>query len=651
MNILRIAFLIIFLTSLKAFALIEEDSIAVYEMDEIQVTEERNSALFANKSEQIRVISKEEISAAPVESINELLEYCHGIDVRQRGGYGVQSDISIRGGSSNQSVVLLNGINITDPQTGHLTMNLPISLNAIERIEILQGPAANINSPKPFAGAINIITNTKNTPNLGVSLMRGQYDLYDAGVTATMPMGKKFTNMLSASHTRSDGYIENTDFKTTTVFYHGKYTGDKQILNIQAGGADKNHGANSFYSSLYPNQFEANRTYFASLSHDWFTFIDISTQVYWRQNADRFELFKDNWNAPEWYGGSNFHRTDILGGAINTQKKWKYGISYLGIDYRKESILSNNIGYDLETPIEGTDSILYTKKYTRDNIGVNFAHKFNTDKFAATIGIAGQWSNDNRDNKMVLLPGLDVSFKTTDEISLYASANKSHRLPTFTERFYQSPTNAGNENLKAELAYTYEIGANIKYDFLDVKASYFYRQGENIIDWIKVPNAYIWQATNITTLNTHGIGLDISTNKTELKEITSFLEQARISYQYLYQAKNSADFSSKYALDNLKHKLDFSLVNKIYGPIFSSWRISLQDREGGYISYENVQSGIETAYEPFVILDARLFWKIKQGIVFAEGSNLLDADYFDIGNVEQPGRWLKFGVNLNFSLK
>ena len=67
----------------------------------------------------VNVISQREIQNAPVQSIEDLLEYAVNIDLRQRGIDGIQSDVSIRGGSFEQVLILLNGIKINDPQTGH----------------------------------------------------------------------------------------------------------------------------------------------------------------------------------------------------------------------------------------------------------------------------------------------------------------------------------------------------------------------------------------------------------------------------------------------------------------------------------------------------------------------------------------------------
>ena len=89
------------------------------ELNELEIVAGRTK-MYSNLGRIVSVIDKTEIEKIAVRDINDLLDYISGIDVRQRGMYGVQADVSIRGGSFDQILVLLNGVNITDPQTGHI---------------------------------------------------------------------------------------------------------------------------------------------------------------------------------------------------------------------------------------------------------------------------------------------------------------------------------------------------------------------------------------------------------------------------------------------------------------------------------------------------------------------------------------------------
>ena len=130
-------------------------------LDEVSVTGSRAPLTKSQAARMVTVLERADIQQAPVQSINDLLKYAVGVDVRQRSPIGAQTDISIRGGTPEQIIILLNGINICDPQTGHNTMDLPIDLSDILRIEVLEGPAGRIYGTSSLVGAINIVTSNR----------------------------------------------------------------------------------------------------------------------------------------------------------------------------------------------------------------------------------------------------------------------------------------------------------------------------------------------------------------------------------------------------------------------------------------------------------------------------------------------------------
>lgn len=108
-------------------------------LDEVVVTGSRVPLTLSESAKIVSVITREDIHRAAAETINDLLKSVTGVDVRQRGGFGVQTDISIRGGNFDQITILINGVNISSPQTGHLSADFPVSMEDIERIEVLEG--------------------------------------------------------------------------------------------------------------------------------------------------------------------------------------------------------------------------------------------------------------------------------------------------------------------------------------------------------------------------------------------------------------------------------------------------------------------------------------------------------------------------------
>ena len=134
------------------------DSIPPTELDEVVVTASRVELPLNLAARQVTVISRQEIERAPVRAIEDLLNHVAGVDILQRGPHGAQADISLRGGAFDQTAILLNGINLTNPHTGHYSFNLPINLSDIERVEIVQGPSSLVYGASAFAGGVNIIT-------------------------------------------------------------------------------------------------------------------------------------------------------------------------------------------------------------------------------------------------------------------------------------------------------------------------------------------------------------------------------------------------------------------------------------------------------------------------------------------------------------
>ena len=90
-----------------------------------------------------------DLVSLPVQTVADIIKYCAGVDVRTRGASGAQADISMRGGTFDQVRILLNGIDITDAQTGHYSMNLPLSADLITGI-IVQDNTINILTRAPF---------------------------------------------------------------------------------------------------------------------------------------------------------------------------------------------------------------------------------------------------------------------------------------------------------------------------------------------------------------------------------------------------------------------------------------------------------------------------------------------------------------------
>lgn len=283
---------------------------ASVELEEVEVTASRAPIARNQATKIVTVIPAREIATAPVTSIQDLLEYAAGIDVRQRGEGGTQADISIRGGTFDQIAVLLNGVNLSNPQTGHYSFDLPVNLSDIERIEVVSGPSSRIFGASAFAGAINIITKTGKENRISTDNYAGMHKLWklEAAINhATTHFGQR----LSAGYASSGGYIDNTDFKQLNLFWQSELKSEEADFQFQAGYNDKGYGANSFYSASYPNQYDKTRRFFLSAGGETHGKIKFTPKVYWTRHFDRYELFRSD--PADWYTGHNYHETEVFG--------------------------------------------------------------------------------------------------------------------------------------------------------------------------------------------------------------------------------------------------------------------------------------------------------------------------------------------------
>ncbi|MBO4372868.1 MAG: TonB-dependent receptor plug domain-containing protein, partial [Bacteroidales bacterium] len=251
-----------------------QDSIPDVELSEVRILSSRVPLTRVQTPVLVRVISREEILSAPSSTIEQVLKTASGVDVRQRGD-GVQTDISLRGGTFDQITILLNGINISSPHTGHLSADFPVSVDDIERIEILEGPSARVFGTQSFCGTINIVTVDADPSKNGytfasqgiVNTFVGDHGRYGANISAafshnagynTKGNPNRFVHNFSAGYTSDDGDVPNSSYSVSRVYYRGGYRSDNVKADIQAGYSYKPFDANTFYGAASTDQWESN---------------------------------------------------------------------------------------------------------------------------------------------------------------------------------------------------------------------------------------------------------------------------------------------------------------------------------------------------------------------------------------------------------
>ncbi|KAA6337391.1 iron complex outermembrane receptor protein [termite gut metagenome] len=615
-----------------------------YELEEVEVTGTRVPLTETQAAKPITLLSRNDIQAAAVHSINDLLEYAAGVDVRQRGEFGIQTDISVRGGTFDQITILLNGVNISNPQTGHLTADFPVSMNDIERIEIIEGPAARVFGTSAFTGAINIVTRAEHQSHAAVNLMGGDYGLFGGNARVNLTKNA-VSQQVSGGYQRSDGATENSDFRTSRAYYRGTYSSEQTDVQWQLGLSNQAYGANTFYSAGYPNQFEETSRYLVSVQAETKGRLHFTPTVYWNRSHDHFQLIRD---TPT---GENFHLNDVYGINLNAYFNSFLGKTAFGTEARNEGILSTNLGKPLEEEhyvnVPGEDKVQFDQKDNRTNLSYYLEHNILLKRLTVSLGVMANM-NTALDHEYRLYPGIDLSYRPNNQWKLFASWNKALRMPTFTDLYYKSPTLQGNIGLKPEETQAAGIGAKYRNAFIDANVYSFYHKGKNMIDWVMYSSDDIYHSANFK-LDNMGVETSAVLHFRQLISPNFFLDRLNIGYTYIYQQRHDDTevYKSNYALEYLRHKFTARLDHRIWGKLSAGWAFRWQDRMGSYQKYDADHKATNELipYSPFGLLDLKLFWNGGKYTVFAEANNLLNHTYYDLENIPQPGFWFKVGAS------
>ncbi|MCK4562405.1 MAG: TonB-dependent receptor, partial [Flavobacteriaceae bacterium] len=285
----------------------------VENLDEITITSSRIDVPFDKDSRTIIVISREDIQNSTANNVADLLQQFTGVDVRRKGIDGMQSDLYIRGGSFDQTLVLIDGIKTENPQTGHHTMNMMIPIENIERIEIVKGPAARVFGQNAFTGAINIVTKKNITTQLKGEVSYGSFHTAAIALTGGLNF-KKSSHLIHVSRNVSDGYRYNTDFENKNIFVKSKFNTTGTPIDVIATFMERKFGANGFYASpSFKDQYEEIQSSLIGISTNLSkSNFNIKPKLYWKRGQDMYEFVR---GKPEIY--RNLHITNKVGGAID----------------------------------------------------------------------------------------------------------------------------------------------------------------------------------------------------------------------------------------------------------------------------------------------------------------------------------------------
>lgn len=589
-------------------------------LDEVVIHGNRIRVPFSERRRDIQIITSQEIKNLPVTSINEVLSYISGVDIRQRGPFGTQTDVAIDGGTSEQVLVLINGVKMLDSQTAHNMMNIPVPLSAIHHIEVLRGPAARVYGINALTGAINIVTRQPEETSVYAGVHAGSsFESKDPGdgsgiyagagveITADLVTGPQ-QHLLSLGHTGYNGQRYNTASENTRLFYQGSYAVNQQH-NIQAmaGYARSLFGANGFYAApgdVNSEELVGSSIFSLSSTHRFGTFT-LSPRISDRYGADDYRYFKDDLSKAR-----SLHYTNALMGELNAALETSAGTFGIGWESRFERINSSNIGTH-----KRRNHGLYAEWKTR--IG---------SRFLSTLGV---YANYNSDYRWQAYPGIDLAYLLDAYWKISASLGSGQRIPSFTDLYLnQRPANVGNPSLKSENGWNYEGNVQYRRDDMQFQGGYFYREISDFIDWVRESTDEPYSPVNFGNNTMHGVYARLG------QSFTTGPGQSlayQLSYNYLSpDLKGQNGVQSKYVLESLQHQFIAGMQYR-----YNAFTLGVQNRL--------LKRELGSAYN---VSDLRMSYQWDHLRISAQATNLFGAVYSEAGAVPMPGRW--FGLGLSY---
>ncbi|HOL72748.1 MAG TPA: TonB-dependent receptor [Bryobacteraceae bacterium] len=541
-------------------------------------------------------IGEEQRLLAP--SAADFLRLDPSLDLRSRAPNGVQADLSIRGGSFGQTLVLLDGMRLNDAQTGHFNLDIPAPLDALDRVEMLKGAGSAYYGSDAVGGVINLITRKPEAAEFRLRTSGGNFGS-NAQSGAAGLVWRSLSQHFSFSRDFSSGFAPNRDYRNlslASITHASSRLGGTRVLLAHT---DRPYGADQFYGNF--NSWERTRTWFAAARQELGSRTDVSGA--YRRHTDLFVLYRDR---PQIY--TNRHAVE--NGQVAVRRREPLGANVTlnyGAEGYRDSIASTNLGNHARGRGAGYVAL-----------DVRSLHRF-----AFSLAAREEFYSGGRRE---FSPSASAGFWVSERLRLRAGASRAFRLPSYTELYYHDPANIGSPDLRPETAWSYEAGLDwYAGGRLRGDVTVFHRRERDGIDYIRRSLDDIWRAANFSELNFTGVEISAA---------------ARVGRAQLIDFRYSGLRGASKAVDGVYTKYVFNY------PVHAglvSWEAALA---GGFIARARLAVTDRRGRDPYAVWDAGAAYARGRLRPFLQLTNLTGTVYEEVLGVAMPGRGIAGGVEL-----
>jgi iron complex outermembrane receptor protein len=553
-----------------------------------------------SEQESARSVVSLDAQRAPL-AFHQLEDYLRtdsSVDIQQRGGGGIMADISIRGASFEQTLVLVNGIRTDNSETAHFNLDLPISLLTIERLDVLHGDGSTLYGSDAIGGVVDIRTATPADTALRLKSGAGSFGENEQALIGSIA-GKKWSNVLAGDRELSTGFMTDRDYRTENASNELRFTSMLGHSDILFAGDDRAYGANQFYGPY--ESWERTKGWFAALTQQ----LNSNTQLSaaYRRHSDIYLLERDQ---PTGY--KNQHIDDGFVGAIRDQRTITRHLTLSsGLEENTDHIVSTNLG-----------------QHGR-NRGAGYAAVEWLEPSHGSISL-GMREEVFSGGRSVFSPMISATRWLSKSTTLHASVGHGFRIPTFLDLYYSDPSTLGNPNLKPESAWNFDAGVSwFPKPQVTATITAFYARQHNTIDYTRASEANPWQASNLPGVRFTGVETSVTWQPRSTERLTA-------SWTNLVGAQSALHgLQSKYVFNYPVNNARIDWTQQV------SQQVVLNTRLGVVQRFEK---------NPYAVWDVSLARQLGQVRPYLQMTNLTNTGYEEIINVRMPSRGFIGGLEI-----